>query len=702
MGRLRKTGISQKTCHTDLYSKLSGRKAPDQSPLIPSVFFLDTKMRCSVFILLTGNDQIIMIQSNDRGNKLLKYTALSISLFVSSYSFSQTINDTIHIKEVTINGQQTGSEVKVINNEINSTVLGRYRQKNLADVISENSVIFIKNYGLGGSATISLRGTGASHTILTWNDININSPMPGQADLSLIPSCFVDNIKILYGGSSMINGSGGFGGIVNIETIPEWKKETSLILNPSAGSYGRYNGSLQVRSGDASFQIVTKVYLESSENNFRYLNNEISAQPVLEERRNSQFTQQGYLQEFYLKKENSISSARVWYQSSRRNLPSPIILSHANTGEKQFDESLRTMLSYKTIKGDFKFSSTGALTITRLNYFNRIASIDSRNFSQKFIIKAGMESTTWKNTVLKLTLNNELSAIKSNNYDKSTSRNVFNITSSLENSIGKRLNSILLIREIINNKKLLIPDFNTGLEFKISEGGAHVIKAGFSRNSKVPDLNDLYWIPGGNPELKNEYSIAGEITYTMNSKLSPSLSLEGNISLFRNSIRDMIQWHPGEFSYWSAQNIGNARTMGTETNLGLTLDQDDFITKINLRYSFTSASQVNETVSSKAKQLIYIPENQFNATFLFLYKKLEVSWIADYTSRRFTTTDNSQFLPGYFLNSLKAGYKINVKDSSVNLNFDINNIFNADYQVIAWYPMPRRYYSIGIIFNLTK
>lgn len=34
MGRLQKTGISQKTCHTNIYSTLSGKKAQDHT-LIP-------------------------------------------------------------------------------------------------------------------------------------------------------------------------------------------------------------------------------------------------------------------------------------------------------------------------------------------------------------------------------------------------------------------------------------------------------------------------------------------------------------------------------------------------------------------------------------------------------------------------------------------------------------------------------------------
>ena len=130
-------------------------------------------------------------------------------------------------------------------------------------------------------STTSIRGSGASHTQITWNEININNPMPGQSDLSLIPSCFIDNVQIYYGGSSMAINSGGIGGIINLETNPEWKKETSVILNPWLGSFGRYTGSLQIKSGNTHFQTVTKLYLESSENNFRYLNSEMSTEPVL-------------------------------------------------------------------------------------------------------------------------------------------------------------------------------------------------------------------------------------------------------------------------------------------------------------------------------------------------------------------------------------------------------------------------------------
>ncbi len=132
-------------------------------------------------------------------------------------------NDTILIKEVFINGstvQQSDACYKTI--RLDSAALINYSIRTLADLISENTSIFIKTYGLGGIATPSFRGTGASHTQIAWNSINLNNPMIGQFDLSLIPAGFIDDVKIYYGGGSMSVNSSGIGGMINMETKPEW------------------------------------------------------------------------------------------------------------------------------------------------------------------------------------------------------------------------------------------------------------------------------------------------------------------------------------------------------------------------------------------------------------------------------------------------------------------------------------------------
>ena len=98
-------------------------------------------------------------------------------------------DDTIKIKEVVISRKKS---IQILPGykkiTIDSSILMNYSHSTLADLLSENSEIFIKSYGMGGTATPSFRGTGASHTQIDWNGININNPMLGQSDLSLYTS----------------------------------------------------------------------------------------------------------------------------------------------------------------------------------------------------------------------------------------------------------------------------------------------------------------------------------------------------------------------------------------------------------------------------------------------------------------------------------------------------------------------------------
>jgi len=82
--------------------------------------------------------------------------------------------DTVKINEVIISGKKTKEGLAGFKTvRIDSAILSNYNNESLADMLAENSGIFVKSYGMGGSATPSFRGTGASHTQLQWNNINI-------------------------------------------------------------------------------------------------------------------------------------------------------------------------------------------------------------------------------------------------------------------------------------------------------------------------------------------------------------------------------------------------------------------------------------------------------------------------------------------------------------------------------------------------
>ncbi|MFR6635058.1 MAG: TonB-dependent receptor [Alistipes onderdonkii] len=116
------------------------------------------------------------------------------------------------IREVGVTGIRPMKEIGVQKTQLDTLVLHENIALSMADVLTFNTAIFIKQYGRATLSTVAFRGTAASHTQVMWNGMRINSPMLGMTDFSMIPSYFVDDATLLHGTSSLNVVGGGLGG----------------------------------------------------------------------------------------------------------------------------------------------------------------------------------------------------------------------------------------------------------------------------------------------------------------------------------------------------------------------------------------------------------------------------------------------------------------------------------------------------------
>jgi vitamin B12 transporter len=638
---------------------------------------------------------------------ILKTPLFYIGLIMTISVKGQTplINDTIRINEVVVNGSMAMSSAEGFkHSKIDSAAFKENTLGNLSDIISDNTNVYIKSYGSGGIASTSIRGTGAGHTQLTWNGNNINSPMLGQADISLIPAGFLDNIRIYCGTSSMALNYGGIGGIIDIATEPDWKNNGSIAINAGAGSFGRYSGMIKARTGSKNFQSVTKSFVQSAENDFRFLNNVAYNDPVYEHRRNAQVKTMSFLQELYWKIGKSVASARVWYQISDRNLPTALLIRQPVNGESQIDEFFRAIMNYGHYGQKTDYNINASWFTDRLDYFNPTASIVSKNHSDTFTAKGEIGIIPDGKTRFRFILKNETNIIRSVNYDGNKTRNISSLTASVRRVIMERISASLLLQQIMNNGHLLIPDFSSGLDIKVMERQEYYLRFNFSRNSKIPSLNDLYWNPGGNPDLKNEYSYTVEASLLIKGSISPSIEYNNEVTLFSNNIRDLIQWSPTQSGYWTPSNISAVKTSGLEAETNLSAKTANLTIRLNGHYSLTNA-YVTKTWGGdfiSGKKLIYVPQNKINAGLRIYYKNLYTSWITSFIGRRYISSDNSQYLPYYMLNDLTAGACIKHGKNSFDFNLKIDNIFGVNYQAISYFPMPGRAFLFSFTYKYIK
>ena len=176
------------------------------------------------------------------------------------------------IDSVTVTARRPLSDIGIQKTVFDETLLHEDVTFSLADMLAHSTPVFIKSYGRGTMATVSLRGTGASHTRVTWNGMRMNSPLFGMMDLSYIPSYFIDGAALYNGASSVGVAGGGLGGAIALDTRPSDSDGFGMKYIQGVASYSTFDEYLRLSYGGGRMRSETSVLLTTSENDFTYRN----------------------------------------------------------------------------------------------------------------------------------------------------------------------------------------------------------------------------------------------------------------------------------------------------------------------------------------------------------------------------------------------------------------------------------------------
>jgi outer membrane cobalamin receptor len=75
-----------------------------------------------------------------------------------------------------------------------------------------------------------------------------------------------------------------------------------------------------------------------------------------------------------------------------------------------------------------------------------------------------------------------------------------------------------------------------------------------------------------------------------------------------------------------------------------------------------------------------------------------------YTGRRYITADNNQYLPSNTVAEIWVGINVATRLGDYNAFLAVENVFNLNYQTIAYHPMPPRAIKLTLnwIFKTEK
>ena len=659
------------------------------------------------------------------------YIALLL-LVATSFAQKKEVSWSLNIPEVTVVGQRPMKEIGSQQTKFDSVVLKENIALSMADILTFNSSIFVKSYGRATLSTVSFRGTSPSHTQVTWNGMRINNPMLGMTDFSMIPSYFIDDASLLHGTSSVNETGGGLGGAVKMSTKPAQNKGFGVQFIQGVGSFKTFDEFLRLTYGDDHWQVSTRAVYSQSANDYKYRNHD-KKENIYDENMNivGQYypverNRSGSYRDFHLLQEVYYNTRRgdrlglnAWYINSNRELP---MLTTDYGDEMAFDnrqreQTFRGVLSWDHIRSNWKVAAKAGYIHTWMAYDykrdvgNGTMAHMTRSRSKINTIYGQVEGEYYIGKKWLFTAN--LAAHQ--HFVESRDKNII-LQQGDKGVVGyrkarvelagsasvkwrpiERLGLSAVIREEMYGKEWtpIIPAFF--VDGVLSKVGNIVAKASVSRNFRFPTLNDLYFLPGGNPNLRKEsgWSYDAGLSFAVGKK--GVYSLNGSATWFDSYIHDWILWLPTTKGFFSPRNIKDVHAYGVElkANLDVALAKE-WQLSLDGSYSWTPSINQGEPIStadqSVGKQLPYVPKHSATVTGRISWRKWSFLYKWCYYSDRFTMSSNdislTGKLPNYFMSNISLEKILSFRWADISLKGTINNLFNEEYLSVLSRPMP--------------
>lgn len=562
--------------------------------------------------------------------------------------------------------------------------------------------------------------------------------MLGMTDFSTIPAYFIDQASLLHGTSSVNETGGGLGGLVRLGTLPDVPEGFNAQYVQGIGSFSTFDEFVRVTYGNDHWSSSTRAVYSSSPNDYEYTNHDkkvniydddhniVGQYHPKERNRSGSFKDFHILQEVYY---NTLRGDRfgvnAWFVNSNRELPM-LTTDYGKASDfenRQREHTFRGIISWDHNRSNWRTGVKGGYVHTWMGYdYKREVAPDNwavmtrsrskvntiygqidgeYNPARRWYFTANVSAhqhfvrSEDKNIILQEGGNGIVG------YDKG--RIELSGAFSAKWQATDRIGMSLVLREEMFGEKWapLTPAFF--IDGLVARRGNVMLRASVSRNHKFPTLNDMYFLPGGNPDLRSEegwtydagmsFDIGGESLESG----SRAIALGGSVTWFDSYIDDWIIWLPTTKGFFSPRNVKKVHAYGIEVKGNMALrPAKGWLIDLNGSYSWTPSINEGEKMSpadmSVGKQLPYVPKHSASVTGRLSWQSWSFLYKWAYYSERFTMSSNDYtltgHLPDYFMSNVSLEKGLSFKPLDMQLKLAVNNLFNEDYMSVLSRPMP--------------
>jgi vitamin B12 transporter len=614
---------------------------------------------------------------------------------IARATFAQS--DTLSIQEVALTIKKAGlSSLGKKFSIIDSATKEQFRFTNTAELLAYNGSVYIKSYGPGGIATTALRGGSAEQTAVLWNGMNLQNTMLGQTDLSTLPVILFESVGIEYGPGTSVWGGGAVGGSIHLGNNAKFGRQMRVTVAGSGGDQGQRNIAGVIVAGRNRIVNTTKIYSAASANNFKYRDlNSDSVRTMT----NAPFSGWGFMNELkFTAGTRQVFSLNAWLNTAERKIASYKL--SAPSKQSQNDNAIRLQGAWNYQRNNYRTQVRTAYLNEKIDYNDSLYLIFTKNLARTVMFDNEHLVAWGGGHEFHAGISYMGTSATTGYYDgrQQLSRYSF-LAGNRFLFDAHKIEMTLNGRAEYFTAGTLPVTGNVALEYRPFKS----LKAGINLSNfyRQPTLNELYWSPGGNRNLRPEQGEGADAIVSVQ-KEKQRISVKISFSAFTRNVRNWILWVPGVGGNPSPQNIQQVWSRGGETSWKLDFNSRAWRLGANINTSYVLSTVLQSEIQNSAsvgKQLVYTPRYTAGGALTGGYKNTSLFLLSQYAGYRFTSTDNSSWLDPYFIISVRITHALRLRAMSIVLFGAVNNLLSEEYAMQAARPMPLRSYEVGLTIN---
>lgn len=642
------------------------------------------------------------------------------------WAIGLTPPDSLGTAEVTAVKRVVGVNTPVSVQRIAATDIEKRGITDIGDALRRFSGVNLRDYGgAGGLKTVSVRGMGAAHTVVTYDGLAVTDTRQGQTDmgqfsldkLSSLELRTLDNEQLLCPVRSMAAATVSMHSAWNERADTRWHATIGMKL----GSFGTYNPSLLLGKKVSSKTLfnVSQDFFYANNNYPFTINNGVATTRLHRNNSRMQTSTSEINVRSFLSPAYDELQIKAYFSHNYRHLPGMVRYYVNNNNERLKEQTAFAQAVWKKKIKRFHAFAAGKYNWQKSFYENIDnqypgGALHQHYWQRETYVTAGIETKVLQNLHTSYATDYAYSSLNSNlTTDRDASRHNWSQAFSMRYKTEHLTLMARGIYHLVWNEKeggesakdasRFTPSL-TATALLLREPLWIYLRAGYKESFRMPTFTESYYYHLGSKTLKPELSHQYSLGFTC--QASPCKSwplLAVTLDGYYNRISDKIVSVPYNLFVWHTVNMGDVRTFG----LDVTLQSKWQISKRQSLLLVTNYTlqQCRDYTSSKLstwhKQLAYTPLHSGAASLTWENPWASLALHSTFASKRWCSNNHlpTTDLPAYSDWGLSVYHTFNTRRSALSMQIELNNIFDHHYEIIGLYPMPGRAYKITLKYS---